>query len=58
MQAKEEKIKKSSVKGIIARWRMKYGFDHACYQKMYIDLYKRINEYGRETNKRINRNKE
>lgn len=41
----KEDIKKSSVKGIIARWRIKHNFDHECYQKIFIELYKKINEH-------------
>lgn len=44
----DENISKKSVKGIIARWRVKHGYDHACYEKVYKELYKRITEHGRE----------
>jgi len=43
----EEVINKKSVKGIIARWRARHGFDHECYRKTFDELYKRITEDGR-----------
>jgi NADPH-dependent 7-cyano-7-deazaguanine reductase QueF len=43
----EEIIKKKSVKAIIAQWRIRHGFDHACYEKIYKELYKRITEHGK-----------
>jgi hypothetical protein len=42
-------IKKSSVKGIIAKWRARHGFDHECYRKTFDELYKRITQDGQPT---------
>lgn len=42
----KELITKKSVKSIIARWRMKHGYDHACYEKVFKELYKSITEHG------------
>jgi hypothetical protein len=44
-EEKNKTIKKSTANKLIGRWRMKYEFDHACYQKSFVDLYKRINNY-------------
>lgn len=41
---KEENISKKSVKAIIAQWRIRHGFDHACYEKIYKELYKKITD--------------
>jgi hypothetical protein len=46
----EELITKKNVKGIIARWRIKHNFDHECYQKIFLELYKKINEHGKHKN--------
>ena len=40
-----ETIKTSSVKAIIARWRIKHGMDHEAYKKMFDELYKSINTH-------------
>ena len=40
-----ETIKVSSVKAIIARWRIKHGMDHEAYKKMFDELYKSINTH-------------
>jgi len=45
MKKMTETIKISSVKAIIARWRIRHGMDHEAYKKMFDELYKRINSH-------------